>query len=184
MSWICNRFFWSVSAYVCVCERVCSSLQQRCLPGKSANYNIKAVSTVTFLHLLCMLLHSIKKGQRWTWVPCKKLLVFILCWLFVQLDFITPVHKHMTYHACDFVLGVAFAYTHMTWITTCTECWISAEQMWKTIFSPSSSLCGNPMLTVTVWQQLIWIYLFSYIIKVWPLSVSQCNNNNNSNNNN
>lgn len=35
----------SVRVCLCVCVSMCVSLQQSRLPGKSANYNIKAVST-------------------------------------------------------------------------------------------------------------------------------------------
>lgn len=77
---------------------VCSSLQQSCLPGKSANYNIKAVSTSD---LFAFALYAITLNQERSVVdvgPMQKLFFFILRWLFVQLDFVIPVHKHMAYH--------------------------------------------------------------------------------------
>lgn len=46
-------------------------------PGKRADSIIKASLAVTFLHLLCVLLHSIRKGQRRTWRSCKTLLFLI-----------------------------------------------------------------------------------------------------------
>lgn len=86
-----------------------SSSQQSYLPGKSANYNIKAVSTSD---LFAFALYAITLNQERSVVDVGPMqnyfFFFILCWLFVQLDFITPVHKHVEYHvrnfASDFVL--------------------------------------------------------------------------------
>lgn len=58
-------------------------------PGKRANYIIKASLAVTFLHLLCMLLHSIRKGQRRTWCSCKTLLFSVS---------LPPFHKWIMRH--------------------------------------------------------------------------------------
>lgn len=54
----------------------CSSLQQSCLPGKSANYNIKAVSTSD---LFAFALYAITLNQERSVVdvgPMQKLLLF------------------------------------------------------------------------------------------------------------
>ena len=62
---------------------MCSSLQQSCLPGKSANYNIKAVSTSD---LFAFALYAITLNQERSVVdvgPMQKLfffhLVFAVC---------------------------------------------------------------------------------------------------------
>lgn len=90
------------------------SLQQSYLPGKSANYNIKAVSTSD---LFAFALYAITLNQERSVVdvgPMQNYFFFILCWLFVQLDFIFPVHKHIEYHPHDFALDYVFACIDVT----------------------------------------------------------------------
>lgn len=77
---------------------MCSSLQQSCLPGKSANYNIKAVSTSD---LFAFALYAITLNQERSAVdvgPMQKTVCsFILCSPFVhRSDEIQIVQTHGT----------------------------------------------------------------------------------------
>lgn len=58
---------------ICVCARlcVCSATESSpCKKGKVPIIILKPSPPMTFLRLRCVRLHSIKKGQRRTWLPC------------------------------------------------------------------------------------------------------------------
>lgn len=80
---------------------MCSFLQQNCLREISANYNIKAVSTSD---LFAFALYAITLNQERSVVdvgPMQKLFFFILvCWLFLQLDFITETNTWTLHWIC------------------------------------------------------------------------------------
>lgn len=90
-------------AYACVCASPCNRAVSL---GKSRKKKkkrggpiiiLKPSLPMTFLHLLCVLLHSISKGQPWTWAPCKKLYLQIyrlfFSFFFLNASCVLCLHK-------------------------------------------------------------------------------------------
>lgn len=129
---------------------VCGSLHQSCLPGKSANYNIKAVSSSD---LFAFALYAITLNQERSAVdvgPMQKLPppprlhpgFCLYKWILI-----TPLHKHMAYHPCDFALLRVFV---LIWHKRC-------------VFSAAQQCCLCLSQTRTAVYAVITFYLFSFM---------------------
>lgn len=84
---------------MCVC--VCGSLQQNCLPGKSANYNIKAVSTSD---LFAFALYAVTLNQERSAVNVGLMQKLSPHLVFVQMDFDhSSAQKHIIHVALHWI---------------------------------------------------------------------------------
>lgn len=94
---------------------MCSFLQQSCLPGKSANYNIKAVSTSD---LFAFALYAITLNQERSVLDVGSMQNFFFSYSVACLYNWISEHKHVDYYPRDFASDLVFAYTDMALIIT------------------------------------------------------------------
>lgn len=139
-------------------RNVRSSLLHSYLPGKSSNYNIKAVSTSD---LFAFALYAITLNQERSVVDVglmqNNFFFFILCWLFVHWTDEIQLYKHMEYHPRDFALDFVcihwYDLNNMCCVLGFCRAWSGRTFFFFFFYS---SLCGNEVLIVIYLKCHVW----------------------------